>query len=271
MATKLTIGFLGAGKMATALAKGFVKSGLAAPGQIMAADPSDAARAAFARETGAKAEESNVVVSKFAGVLVVAVKPGCVKELLAEIRAHITPEHLVISIAAGVTIGRLEESLPPGARVIRVMPNTPALIGASASAFARGRAATAEDGATAQRLLEAVGIVFELKEPLLDAVTGLSGSGPAYFYEIIEALSDGGVAAGLPRDVATRLAAQTALGSARMVLETGLHPGALKDAVTSPGGTTIEGLHELEKGALRGVLMSAVRAASDKARKLGQG
>jgi pyrroline-5-carboxylate reductase len=271
MPAELTIGFLGAGKMAAALAKGFISAGLAAPGRILAGDPAEAARTAFARQTGAKATKSNEAVAKFAGVIVLAVKPGSVKELLAEIRAHITPGHLVISIAAGVTLGQLEAGLASGARVIRVMPNTPALLGASASAYARGRAATAADAALTQRLLEAVGIVFELKEPLLDAVTGLSGSGPAYFYAIIEALSDGGVAAGLPREVATKLAAQTALGSARMVLETGLHPGALKDMVTSPGGTTIEGLHELEKGGVRGVLISAVRAAADKSRKLGQG
>jgi pyrroline-5-carboxylate reductase len=271
MAAKLTIGFLGAGKMAAALAKGFLAGGLVEPAQILASDPAEAARTAFARETGAKATKANAEVVEFASVIVLAVKPGSVKELLAEIREQIKPGHLLISIAAGVTIGQLEGGLAGGARVIRVMPNTPALLGASASAFARGRAATAEDGALAQRLLEAVGIVFELKEPLLDAVTGLSGSGPAYFYAMIEALSDGGVAAGLPREVATKLAAQTALGSARMVLETGLHPGALKDMVTSPGGTTIEGLHEMEKGGVRGVLISAVRAAAEKARKLGQG
>jgi pyrroline-5-carboxylate reductase len=257
--------------MAAALAKGFIAGGLVKPAQVLASDPAEAARTAFTRETGAAATKSNAEVAKFAGVIVVAVKPGCVKELLAEIREQITPDRLVISIAAGVPIAQLEGGLPAGARVIRVMPNTPALLGASASAFARGRAATAEDAALAQRLLQAVGIVFELKESLLDAVTGLSGSGPAYFYAIIEALSDGGVAAGLPRDVATKLAAQTALGSARMVLETGLHPGALKDMVTSPGGTTIEGLHELEKGGLRGLLMTAVRAATDKSKKLGQG
>ena len=271
MAAKLTIGFLGAGKMATALAKGFIAGGLVEPGQILASDPVEAARTAFVRETGAKATKTNVEVAKFARLIVLAVKPGSMQELLAEVREQITPGHLVISIAAGVTIGQLEGSLASGARVIRVMPNTPALVGASASAYARGRTATMEDGALAQRLLEAVGIVFELKEPLLDAVTGLSGSGPAYFYAIIEALSDGGVAAGLPREVATKLAAQTALGSARMVLETGLHPGALKDMVASPGGTTIEGLHELEKGGVRGVLMSAVRAAAEKAGKLGRG
>jgi pyrroline-5-carboxylate reductase len=271
MAAKLTIGFLGAGKMAAALAKGFLSAGLVKPGQILASDLVPAARTAFAAATGARATASNAEVAKFASLLVLAVKPGQVNELLAEIRPQVTPRHLLVSIAAGVTIAQLEGNLGAGARVIRVMPNTPALVGASASAYSRGRTATPADGALAQRLLGAVGIVFELKESLLDAVTGLSGSGPAYVYMIIEALSDGGVAAGLPREVATKLAAQTVLGGARMVLETGLHPGALKDMVTSPGGTTIEGLHELEKGKIRGVLISAVRAAAEKSKKLGQG
>ncbi len=155
--------------MAVALAKGFIAGGLVEPAQILASDPAEAARTAFVRETGAKATKANAEVVGFAGVIVLAVKPGSVKELLADIREQITPEHLLISIAAGVTIGQLEGGLAGGARVIRVMPNTPALLGASASAFARGRAATAEDGALAQRLLEAVGIVFELKEPLLNA------------------------------------------------------------------------------------------------------
>jgi len=150
------------------------------------------------------------------------------------------------------------------------MPNTPALVGASASAFAAGKAARAEDAALVLRLLSAVGVAYQVKESMLDAVTGLSGSGPAYAFFMIEALSDGGVAAGLPRDIATKLAAQTLLGSAKMLLETGLHAGALKDMVTSPGGTTIEGLHELEKAGVRGALISAVRAATDKSRKLGQ-
>ena len=202
MDAKLTIGFLGAGKMAAALAKGFVKGGLVKPGQILASDPAEAARTAFVRETGARATAANAEAVKFGRVIVLAVKPGCVKELLAEVREQITPGHLVISIAAGVTLGQLEGNLGQGARVIRAMPNTPALLGASASAFARGRAATAEDAVLTQRLLAAVGLVFELKEPLLDAVTGLSGSGPAYIYAVIEALSDGGVAAGLPREVA---------------------------------------------------------------------
>ena len=207
---------------------------------------------------------------RFASTLVLAVKPDQVAGVLAEIRGEFTSNHLLISIAAGVTLARLEAALEPGARAIRVMPNTPALVGASATGYSLGKAALPQDGELAQNLFAAVGLAFPVKESLLDAVTGLSGSGPAYVYLMIESLSDGGVAAGLPRDVATRLAAQTLLGSARMVLETGLHPGALKDMVTSPGGTTIEGLHELEKGGLRGTLMTAVRAAADKSKRLGQ-
>ena len=271
MAEKLTIGFLGAGKMATALARGFIRAGLADAKQVIAADPSAAAGAAFAKETGAKVTRSNPEVAQFARVLLLAVKPDQVGAVLAEIRDSFTDKHLLISIAAGVPLAKLEAGLGSGARLVRVMPNTPALIGASATGFALGKAARTEDGALAQKLFSAVGVAFPLKESLLDAVTGLSGSGPAYVYLVIEALSDGGVAAGLPREVSTRLAAQTVLGSARMVLETGLHPGALKDMVTSPGGTTIEGLHELEKGKLRGTLISAVRAAAEKSRRLGQG
>ena len=271
MSAQLTLGFLGAGKMATALAKGFIRAGLVTAKQVMASDPSAAARASFGRETGAKTGPSNRAVVKFAGVTVLAVKPDQVSSVLADIRAEFTEKQLLISIAAGVPLAKLEGGLGAGARLIRVMPNTPALVGASATAFALGESARAEDGALAQKLFSAVGVAFQVKEALLDAVTGLSGSGPAYVYLFIEGLSDGGVAAGLPRYVATKLAAQTVLGGAKMVLETGLHPGALKDMVTSPGGTTIEGLHELEKGKLRGTLISAVRAATEKSKKLGQG
>jgi pyrroline-5-carboxylate reductase len=231
----------------------------------------EGARAAFGRETGAKITTSNVEVAKFANVLVLATKPDQVAAVLKEVRGSLEKKHLLISIAAGVPLAKLEGGLAAKSRVIRVMPNTPALIGASATAYALGKSASAEDGALAQKLFSAVGIAFPVKEALLDAVTGLSGSGPAYIYLMIEALSDGGVAAGLPRDIATKLAAQTMLGSARMVLETGQHPGVLKDMVTSPGGTTIEGLHELEKGKVRGSLMNAVRAAAEKSRRLGQG
>ena len=167
-------------------------------------------------------------------MVVLAVKPDQVGRVLAEARGTFTGEHLLISIAAGVPLARLEAALNPGARVIRVMPNTPALVGASASAFALGVATRPEDGTLAQTLFAAVGTAYQVKESLLDAVTGLSGSGPAYAFLLIEALSDGGVAAGLPRDIATKLAAQTLLGSAKLLLETGLHPGALKDMVTSP-------------------------------------
>lgn len=271
MASELTLGFLGAGKMATALARGFIAAKLTSGKSIVASDVTETARKSFADETGVKPMPTNLAVCKAANILLLAVKPDQVPGVLGEIRDHLTPKHLLISIAAGVTLAKIEAGLFPGARVIRVMPNTPALVSASASAFAIGTHASATDAALVQRLFSAVGVALQVKEPLLDAVTGLSGSGPAYVYQIIEALSDGGVAAGLPRDVATKLAAQTLLGAAKMVLETGQHPGALKDMVTSPGGTTIEGLHELEKAGVRGALMNAVRAAAEKSKKLGQG
>ena len=270
MAATLTLGFLGAGKMATALAKGFIRAGRISAEQVLAGDPSPAACATFACETGARTTSGNTEVAAFASVLFLAVKPDQVASVLADIRPAFREHHLLLSIAAGVPLSKLESVLGSHARLIRVMPNTPALIGCSASAYALGKAARLEDGELAAQLLSAVGLAVPLKESLLDAVTGLSGSGPAYVYMVIEALSDGGVAAGLPRDVATKLAAQTVLGSARMVLDTGLHPGALKDMVTSPGGTTIEGLHELEKHKTRSAFISAVRAATEKSRKLGQ-
>ncbi|HSH96243.1 MAG TPA: pyrroline-5-carboxylate reductase [Roseimicrobium sp.] len=271
MSASLSIGFLGAGRMASALARGFLNAGLVKADQLIASDVYETARATFAKEVGARTTGFNPEVVKQSQVLFLAVKPAQIAALLKEVNSAITEDHLIISIAAGVTIAQLECELPPGTRVIRVMPNTPALVGASASAYALGRSATPTDGKLAEQLLSAVGVAYPVKEVLLDAVTGLSGSGPAYAYLMIEALSDGGVAAGLSRDVATKLAAQTLLGAAKMVLETGMHPGALKDMVTSPGGTTIEGIHELEKGGVRAALINAVRAASDKSRKLGGG
>jgi pyrroline-5-carboxylate reductase len=270
MATPFTIGFLGAGKMAGALASGFIHANLVTPKNVLAGDPYDASRGRFAREVGSETTASNTDVLKFANVVVLAVKPNHVAEVLGEVRGKFTGEHLLISIAAGVTLAKLENALPAGARAIRVMPNTPALVGESASAFALGKNATAADGELAKKLLSAVGIAFQVKEDLLDAVTGLSGSGPAYVFSFIEGLIDGGVAMGLSRDMATKLAAQTVLGAAKMVLETGQHPSVLREQVTSPGGTTIEGLHELEKGKLHDVLMNAVRAATEKSKKLGQ-
>lgn len=268
--TELRIGLLGAGKMAIALVKGFIQRGLVSPSQVMASDPSDSARAAFAQAAGAATITSNADVARHSQVLIIAVKPGQVPDVLAEVRGQISHHHLVISIAAGVSLAVLENALPAATKVVRAMPNTPALVGQAAIAYALGASATPADGALARKLFSTVGLVFEVKESLLDAVTGLSGSGPAYVYMVIEALSDGGVAQGLPRDIATQLAAQTVLGSAQMVLQTGLHPGSLKDMVTSPGGTTIEGIHELEKAGVRGAFMNAVRAASEKSRKLGR-
>jgi pyrroline-5-carboxylate reductase len=269
MSSEIRIGFFGAGKMASALASGFVRAGLTTGPSIMASDPVALARSSFAEATGAKTTASNLDVVAFAKTLILAVKPDQIESLLTEVGEQINGEHLLISIAAGVPLSKLEARLPAAARVIRVMPNTPALVGASASAFALGNAASADDAQTASNLLSAVGLAFQVKETLLDAVTGLSGSGPAYIYILIEALSDGGVACGLPREISTKLAAQTVLGSAKMVLETGLHPGALKDMVTSPGGTTIEGVHELEKGGLRAAMMAAVRSATEKAKRIG--
>ena len=265
------IGFVGAGKMASALAQGFVRSGLVSAGELVANDVSQAAREDFARTVGARVLASNLEVASCATVIVLAVKPPQIRPVLIELSAALTPDHLVVSIAAGMPLSALEACLRPGTRVVRVMPNTPTLVGACASAFACGQGASRDDAALVQRLFAATGTVCEVAEAQLDAVTGLSGSGPAYGFLIIEALSDGGVAAGLARDIALRLAAQTMLGAARMVLETGLHPGALRDMVTSPGGTTIEGLNELEKGRVRAALINAVRAAAEKSKRLASG
>jgi len=201
--------------------------------------------------------------------VLIAVKPGQVPEVCADIKAG-NPNALVVSIAAGITIATLEASLATTNRVIRVMPNTPCLVGELAAAYAPNDACTPADAAIVGSLLGALGTAFKVKEADLDAVTGLSGSGPAYVFQFIEALSDGGVRAGLPRTVATQLAAKTVRGAATMVLETGKHPGELKDQVTSPGGTTIAGVHALEQGGMRSAVMNAVVAATERAKELGQ-
>ncbi len=180
------------------------------------------------------------------------------------------PHKLVISVAAGVPIAAMERRLGAGARIIRTMPNTPSLVGAGACALSRGEHASDEDLAVATRIFQAVGITTVVDENLLDAVTGLSGSGPAYIFLVIEALSDAGVKVGLPRYTAQKLAAQTVLGSAQLLIETGTHPGQLKDQVTSPGGTAIAGLHTLEAGGLRTTLINAVEAATRRAKELGE-
>jgi len=216
------------------------------------------------------ATDDNTALVATSDVIVIAVKPTVVSSVLNELSGQPDLDRrLWISIAAGIPLASLQEGLPDAARIVRAMPNTPALVGEGAAGFARGQRATAGDAKLAAQVLGAVGLAVEVPERLINAITGLSGSGPAYGFQIIEALSDGGVAAGLPRELATQLAAQTMLGAAKMVLETGEHPGTLKDMVTSPGGTTIEGLHELEAAGVRNGLMNAVRAATDKAAALG--
>jgi pyrroline-5-carboxylate reductase len=265
-----TVGFLGAGQMATALARGWIAAGLLKPSEIVASDPLPKAQKAFANLTRAKATANNLEVVAASKLVVLAVKPQFMSALLADIKQQVTPDHLVVSIAAGVTLKQLADGLGSQCRLMRVMPNTPCLVGASASAFSIGEHAQPEDAAVVERLFSAVGLAFQLPEHLLDAVTGLSGSGPAYVYVMIEALSDGGVRMGLPRDVSTALAAQTVLGAAKMVLETGSHTSQLKDQVASPAGTTIAGLHALERGGVRAALMNAVEAATNRAFELGK-
>jgi len=266
----LRVGFLGAGRMASALARGWIAAGLTSAERVLASDPSAAARDAFAGGGSLRAVSANQEAVSHGNLLVLAVKPQSMKALLEEIRPLLTDRHLIVSIAAGVSLKQLADCLGARRRLVRVMPNTPCLVGASASAYTPGEGATAEDAALVDRLLKAVGVAFRVPENLLDAVTGLSGSGPAFVYLMIEALSDGGVRVGLPRDAATALAAQTVLGAAKMVLETGLHPGVLKDQVASPGGTTIAGLHALERGGVRGAIMDAVEAATRRATELGR-
>lgn len=256
--------------MATALAGGFIRAGVATTESIIAADPSESASSAFKDATGAGIVESNIAVVEKSDVVFLAVKPQYTSAALNEIRDAVRDSHLIVSIVAGVPSARIAQGLDADCRIVRVMPNTPALVGCGASAIAAGANATEGDLDLVERLLSTVGIAVRVNESLLDAVTGLSGSGPAFGYQAIEALSDGGVLMGLPRDIAMRLAAQTLLGAAKMVLETGQHPGELKDAVTSPGGTTIAGLHALELSGFRSALISAVEAAALRSAELGE-
>ena len=262
----MKIGFIGAGQMARALAKGFVASGLVSASDIMAADCMPAAVDAFLQEVeGASGGSSTELVSN-SDIVFLAVKPQHVASVAKDV--SLPKGTLLVSIAAGVTIAQLE-GMFRNRRIIRVMPNTPCLVGKGASGFSVGADATSEDAQTVGQLLAAIGVAAQLSEPLLDGVTGLSGSGPAFVYQFIEALSDGAVRTGIPREVATRLAAQTVMGAAAMVLETGEHPGVLKDRVTSPGGTTIAGLHALEKNGFRAAAMDAVVAATERSKELG--
>lgn len=264
------IGFLGAGQMAIAMAKGWLAAGLLVPERCRASDPSPEARQRFQQATGIAVTAENRAIVQCSDVLIVAVKPQTMPVLMDEIRSDLREKHLIVSIMAGISIARLTEHLHGSYRIVRVMPNTPCLIGCSATGMALGPTASNEDANLVERLFNAVGEAFVLPEHTLDAVTGLSGSGPAFVYVMIEALADGGVRMGLPREVATALATQTVLGAARMVKETKLHTGVLKDSVTSPGGTTIAGLHALEKGGIRAAIMDAVEAATHRSTELGK-
>ena len=236
---------------------------------MIASDPLPAAAQEFARETGAKTTADNAQVAAASDCLFLAVKPQQMAEVLAGLRGRVSAEHLIVSVAAGIPLAALAKGLGQGPRLVRVMPNTPCLVGQGASAYSLGPGATAADGELVGRLLSAVGVACEAPEKLLDAVTGLSGSGPAFVYVMIEALSDGGVRMGLPRELALKLAAQTVRGAAQMVLDSGEHPAVLKDRVASPGGTTIAGLQALEAGGLRAALMAAVEAAARRSAELG--
>ncbi|MCA9614172.1 MAG: pyrroline-5-carboxylate reductase, partial [Myxococcales bacterium] len=233
---QLRIGVIGAGNMGTTILEGLLDAGAADPSQLMASDPREARRKELS-DRGVKTTASNLEVARFAQLLVLATKPQVFDRMLAEIAPGTGPETLVVSIAAGIPIDAIETQLAPGTRVVRTMPNTPALVGAGATAIAPGAHVSEEDLATVEALFASVGITEVLDESLMDAVTGLSGSGPAFIFVIIDALSDAGVKVGLHRSTAQRLAAQTVLGAAKMLIETGEHPGQLKDMVASPGGT----------------------------------
>jgi pyrroline-5-carboxylate reductase len=266
-----TIGLLGAGRMATALASGFVRAKLVTPDRLVASDPNGEARDAFTRAVpGAEVVADNGPVVAKADLVWLAVKPQTMDALLGEIRGAIRQSTLVVSIAAGVTIGRLSAALPAGQRIVRVMPNTPCLIGRGASAYSLGPHTTRDDAHTVGQLLSAVGEAYEVPESQLDAVTGLSGSGPAFVYTMIESLAAGGVAAGLPADLAAELAVRTAAGAAEMVIATGDSPAVLRERVTSPGGTTLAGLAVLEQQKFSDAVVSAVVAAARQSAELGQ-
>lgn len=256
--------------MASALVRGLLVSRTMEAAQIRVSDVKAARVEELSRQFGVQATGDNAALVAWADVVVVAVKPQIVDRILPVLHDHLREGCLVVSVAAGVPIALFEESLPVGARVIRTMPNTAAIALAGATALAAGTAATEDDVAVALALFESVGRCAVLDENLLDAVTGLSGSGPAYVMVIIEALADGGVKVGLGRDTALMLAAQTVYGAAKLQLETGEHPGRLKDMVTSPGGTAIAGLHTLESGGLRRTLIDAVEAAARRSAELGE-
>jgi len=264
-----TLGFVGGGQMAEALIKGLLSKELLKPGRITASDLSEDRRNHLKEAFGINTTSENKEAVKRSEIIILAVKPQVMSIVLEDIGPVVSSNHLVVSIAAGITIHSLEKRLPEGTKVVRVMPNTPALVQTGAAALCKGTAASQGDLDIVRRILEAVGKAVVVPEALMDAVTGLSGSGPAYVFTFIEGLIDAGVREGLPRTVAQELVVQTVLGAALMCRNTGKHPAELTAMVTSPGGTTAAGLHVLERAALRGILMDAVRVATERSRELG--
>lgn len=265
-----TIAFLGAGNMGEALIRGLLSSDAIAPEQLRASDRRADHLKELADRYKIETSTDNRHVVKGADVVVLAVKPQIMDSVLAEIGQELEPGTLVISIAAGVDISRMESKLPEGIRVIRSMPNVASLVAEGATAIAAGSLAQEDDLVLARRIFESVGMVVVVEEGLMDAVTGLSGSGPAYIFLVVEALSDAGVKMGLSRWDALALAAQTVLGAAKLIIETGEHPGRLKDMVCSPGGTAIAAVHTLEQGGLRTTLIDAVETATRRSAELGR-
>jgi len=264
------IGFLGGGRMAEALIRGIIKAGLFEAGQVVAVDPADERRQLLSDKFKVSTSGEASVLAD-CGIVILAVKPQVITGILQNQRQHFNKEQLVISIAAGISLAALEASLAGcGCRVVRVMPNTPALVMEGASALCGGSLVSNEDMESARMIFDAVGKSVVLSETEMDAVTGLSGSGPAYVFSFIEALIDGGVKVGLTRQIAETLALQTVLGATRLAISTGEHPADLRAMVTSPGGTTIAGLHEMEKAGFQGIVMDAVEAATRRSRELGR-
>ena len=265
------VSFVGGGNMAEALIRGLLGTNLV-PADLLAATDVRAERTAqLTRQFAITAHGDNVRLVREADVVILAVKPQIMATVLAEVAPAVTAGHLLVSIAAGVSTASIRAALGKDARIIRVMPNTPALVLQGATAIARGPGLDAEDLGVAEEIFGAVGRVVVLDESLMDAVTGLSGSGPGYVALVVEALADGGVKMGLDRATAMMLATQTVLGAAQLLAETGMHPGALKDMVSSPGGTTIAGVSALEEGGLRPTLIRAVERATLRSRELGRG
>ena len=261
------IGFIGGGNMAEAIIKGLIAGGVA-PRNILAADPVLDRRAHLATTLQVRTSDDNKEVAREADLIVLAIKPQVAASALSTLEGGITPDKLVISIMAGISTTFIEESLRNGCRVVRAMPNTPALVQTGATAICGGRRATAEDMETARQIFNLVGTVYQVHEKQMDAVTGVSGSGPAYVFSFIEALADAGVKNGLTRDVASGLAVQTVLGSAQLLQQSGEHPAVLRDRVSSPGGTTIAAMHALENGRFNGLIMDAVDAAVKRSKEL---